>query len=149
MYTWTMDMGNLPKHMFQTIIQKFEGICHVLCLVFFFITELADCEQNNLELEVLQNNYSILYWAISACDIVPALFSSKLITCSEMEEINSHSNSGAKNTALLAALRRRPHPLHQFCHILSTTPGQEDLAKQLLHGIYISLLSPYFMTLCA
>ena len=99
-----------------------------------FITEITDYQQCNLESEVLQRNYSILYQAISADDIVPSLFATKLITSAEMDEINSCTSGGAKNTVLLTALRRRTRPLHQFCEILSTTPGQEDLAKLLLRG---------------
>ena len=119
----------------------------MLWLALIFITEITDYQQSYLESEVLQRNYSILYQAISADDIVPSLFTNKLITSAEMEKINSESSGGAKNTVLLTALRRRPRPFHQFCEILSTTPGQEDLAKLLLRGK--ALLSLYSMTLCA
>ena len=118
----------------------------VLWLVLFFITEITEYQQSYLESEVLQINYSILYRAISADDIVPSLFANKLITAAEMDEINSHTG-GARNIALLTALRRRPRPLHKLCDILSTTPGQEDLAKLLLRGK--SLLCLYSITLCA
>ena len=95
---------------------------------------LTDYEQNNLELEVLQENHSILYQAVSV-DIVPSLFEKKLITSDEMGEIYSHTSSGARNTALLTALRKKICPLHKFCQILSNTPGQEYLAEKVLRGM--------------
>ena len=106
----------------------------LLLVLFSSRAELTDDKQSNLELEVLQRNHSILNRAISADDILPSLFAERLVTFAQMEDIYSHTSGGARNTALLTALRRQIFPLHPFCRILSNTPGQEDLAKKLLQG---------------
>ena len=89
--------------------------------------------QLRLERSVLESNYSYLVEAIVPKDILPELFSQKLITKSQKEEADSHQQKYDKNVAILDSLLGRAEvgAFHRFCDVLSMTSGQEYIADKL------------------
>ena len=90
-------------------------------------------KQLRLEKSVLETNYSFLVEALVPEDIVPELFAQKLITKSQKEKADSHPQKYAKNVAIMDSLLGRPEvgAFHRFCHVLSSTSGQEYIADKL------------------
>ena len=86
-----------------------------------------------LEKSVLESNYSFLVEALVPEDIVPELFSEKLITKSQKEKADSHPQKYAKNVAIMDSLLGRAEvgAIHWFCDVLSSTSGQEYIADKL------------------
>ena len=82
---------------------------------------------------VLQDNYSYLANAIVPEDILPEMFARKLITKSQKEKADSHSEKYCKNEVLLGSLidRQEVGAFQKFCDVLSATSGQEYIAVRL------------------
>ena len=89
--------------------------------------------QLRLEKSVLEINYSFLVEALVPEDIVPELFSKKLITKSQKEKADSHAQRYAKNVAIMESLLGRVEvgAFHRFCDVFSSTSGQEYIADKL------------------
>ena len=92
-----------------------------------------NARQLRLEKSVLESNYSFLVEAIVPEDIVPELFSKKLITKSQKEKADSHPQKYAKNVAIMDSLLGRAEvgAFHRFCDVLSVSSGQEYIADKL------------------
>ena len=92
-----------------------------------------DARQLRLEKCVLESNYSFLVEALVPEDIVPELFTQKLITKSQKEKADSHPQKYAKNVAIMESLLGRAEvgAFHRFCDVLSVTSGQEYIADKL------------------
>ena len=97
-----------------------------------------------LEKSVLESNYSFLVEALVPEDIVPELFSQKLITKSQKEKADSHPQKYAKNVAIMDSLLGRAEvgAFHRFCDVLSVTSGQEYIADK-LRECKMSVLNTY------
>ena len=82
---------------------------------------------------MLESNYSFLVEAVVPEDIVPKLFTQKLITKSQKEKADSHPQKYAKNVAIMDSLLSREEvgAFHRFCDVLSVTSGQEYIADKL------------------
>ena len=100
--------------------------------------------QLRLEKSVLETNYSFLVETLVPEDIVPELFSKKLITKSQKEKADSHPQKYAKNVAIMDSLLGRAEvgAFHRFCDVLSVTSGQEYIADK-LKECKMSVLSIY------
>ena len=103
-----------------------------------------DARQLRLERSVLESNYSFLVEALVPEDIVPELFTQKLITKSQKEKADSHPQKYAKNVAIMDSLLGRAEvgAFHRFCDVLSSTSGQEYIADK-LKECKMSVLSIY------
>ena len=82
---------------------------------------------------VLLDNYSYLANAIVPEDILPEMFARKLITKSQKEKADSHSEKYCKNEVLLGSLiaRQEVGAFQKFCDVLTATSGQEYIADRL------------------
>ena len=92
-----------------------------------------DARQLRLERSVLESNYSFLVEALVPEDIVPELFTQKLITKSQKEKADSCPQRYAKNVAIMDSLLGRAEvgAFHRFRDVLSSTSGQEYIADKL------------------
>ena len=82
---------------------------------------------------VLLDNYSYLANAIVPEDILPEMFARTLVTKSQKEKADSHSEKNCKNEVLLGSLidRQEVGAFEKFCDVLSATSGQEYIADRL------------------
>ena len=105
-----------------------------------------------LERNVLESNYSFLVEALVPEDIVPELFTQKLITKSQKEKADSHPQKYAKNVAIMDSLLGRAEvgAFHRFCDVLSSTSGQEYIADKLKEckKSVLSMYTRLFLTNC-
>ena len=104
-------------------------------LFFPIVVDMSSDAARHLRLErsVLESNYSFLVEALVPEDIVPELFTQKLITKSQKEKADSHPQKYAKNVAIMDSLLGRAEvgAFHRFCDVLSSTSGQEYIADKL------------------
>ena len=91
-------------------------------------------EQDEIERGVFRDSYSYLYHSISAKDLTPHLFSGRIITDVEMEEVESCNDKFVKNAIVLSVMRRQSLPVKTLCEVLYKVPGQETIATTLLEG---------------
>ena len=82
---------------------------------------------------VLRDQYSYLADVLVPEDILPEMFARKLITKSQKEKADSHSEKYCKNEVLLGSLiaRQEVGAFQKFCNVLSATSGQEYIADRL------------------
>ena len=101
-----------------------------------FFTELSWMEQKWIEMEVLQQNYSLLCYSLSPDDVLPELFSNKLITQAQMDKVETCKGKYSKNGEIVRLLREHPstNPLQSLCSILQKIPAQESIAEKLMEG---------------
>ena len=85
------------------------------------------------EMAVLQDQYSYLADALVPEDILPEMFARKLMTKTQKQKAESHSEKYRKNEVLLDSLlaRREVGAFQKFCDALSATTGQEYIAERL------------------
>ena len=104
-------------------------------------------KQIRLTQAVLQTKYSYLVDTLSPQDILPKLFSRRLITQAQMDEALGCHVRLPMNTAILSFLLKRHHSdtLHQLCDVLLATPGQEYIAEELLKCKCVSLISIFLV----
>ena len=90
-------------------------------------------EEFQHEMAVLQDQYKYLADALVPEDILPEMFAQKLITKTQKQNAESHSEKYRKNEVLLGSLqdRREVGTFQRFCDVLSATPGQEYIANHL------------------
>ena len=142
MTSWTWSPSGLEWGIRQCYFYLLlDLVLHVYCRSGRMSDEIS--KQIRLAQAVLQTKYSYLVDTLSPQDILPKLFSRRLITQAQMDLALGCHVRLPMNTAILSFLLKRNHSdtLHQLCDVLSATPGQEYIAEELLKSKCVWLIS--------
>lgn len=102
---------------------------------------MSDFRREQLQTRVLYRNFSVLYLHLDCPSVLPNLLHNEIIDPEKAEKLRSFSQKCAQNVLLIRAFfdtSMASQLVLKFCEALSTTSGQDALAKMLLAGWWIT-----------
>ena len=83
---------------------------------------------------MIHSEHARLCDTLSASSILPELYSARIITSEQMDEVDAADTRRGKNRRLLSCLELRRYPIKDLCGVLDKFKPFEYLAKELRAG---------------
>ena len=97
----------------------------------------AVADQRMLKARVVRQNFTLLYQHLAVADILPTLVEKGIISEAKRKKVEAYGQKYAQNILVIQALFSStcpPDGLVRLTDVLAMTPGQEQVARMLLHG---------------